>query len=129
MAHPHQTETAPGHESTDVTLRPIVVVGGVGIAVMLAFIAAMWVLIDFSAERQAVESPPVNPLAAQFARKEPPMPRLQAHPLDDLRSLRAREDATLDGYGWVNRQTGAVRIPIDRAKELLVQRGLPGRDE
>lgn len=129
MADPHHTDTAPGHESTDVNLRPIVIVAGVGIAVMLAFIAAMWVLIDSSAERQAAQSPPVNPLAAQFARKEPPAPRLQAHPLDDLRSLRAHEDTTLNGYGWVDRPTGAVRIPIDRAKGLLVQRGLPGRDQ
>ena len=61
----------------------------------------------------------------------PPEPRLQLapghqiHPLDDLKRLRADEDALLHSYGWVDRNAGIVHIPIERAKELLVRRGLP----
>jgi hypothetical protein len=33
----------------------------------------------------------------------------------------------LNEYGWVDRNAGTVHIPIDQAKELLLQRGLPSR--
>ena len=56
-----------------------------------------------------------------------PQPNEQVSPRDDLRELRAREDAELNSYGWIDRKAGAVRIPIDRAMELILQRGLPVR--
>jgi hypothetical protein len=54
-----------------------------------------------------------------------PSPRLQLTPRHDLATMRQREESLLHGYGWVDRNKGTVRIPIDRAMELLVQRGLP----
>ncbi len=55
-----------------------------------------------------------------------PTPRLQ---LDDgnqdVADLHAREDLLLDNYTWVDRSQGKVRIPIERAMELIAQRGLP----
>ncbi len=64
----------------------------------------------------------MNPLAESYGRQIPPEPRLQADPLGDLRALRAEEDALLHGYGWADRQAGTVRIPIERAIELLAER-------
>jgi hypothetical protein len=32
----------------------------------------------------------------------------------------------LNGYGWVNKEQGIVRIPIERAMELIVEKGFPG---
>src|SRR4029079_18740823 len=90
---------------------------------MLAFIAAMYAMVDFAAKREDRESPPANPLASTFARKEPPEPRLQTHPLNDLQSLRNYERETLGSYAWIDRNAGIVRIPIDRAKERLLTRG------
>ncbi len=40
---------------------------------------------------------------------------------------RDREAAELESYGWIDRKSGIVRIPIDRAMDLLAQRGLPTR--
>jgi hypothetical protein len=57
----------------------------------------------------------------------PPEPRLQTHPVEDLAALRAREDAALHGYAWVDRDAGVTRIPVERAIEILVERGLPAR--
>ena len=55
-----------------------------------------------------------------------PTPRVQ---LDDgnqdVADLHQREDLLLDNYTWVDRSQGKVRIPIDRAMELIAQRGLP----
>jgi hypothetical protein len=52
-------------------------------------------------------------------------PRLEVDPSEALRSRREREKELLTSYGWVDRERGVVRIPIERAKELLVERGLP----
>jgi hypothetical protein len=58
--------------------------------------------------------------------QEFPTPRLQ---LDDgyqeIADLHAKEDLLLNNYSWADRSQGKVRIPIDRAIELLAQRGLP----
>ncbi len=54
-------------------------------------------------------------------------PRLQVSPPRDLAAFRAREDQELQAYGWVNRSSGIVRIPVERAIELVLQEGLPVR--
>ena len=55
-----------------------------------------------------------------------PTPRLQTdNGAQDLVDLHQREDLLLDHYSWVNESQGQVRIPIQRAMELVAQRGLP----
>ncbi|HZU10260.1 MAG TPA: hypothetical protein VFA02_10195 [Pseudacidobacterium sp.] len=55
-----------------------------------------------------------------------PTPRLQGDDGDrDTADLHAREDLLLENYSWVDRSKGTVRIPIERAMELIAQRGLP----
>ncbi len=44
-----------------------------------------------------------------------------------LYQFRQQENQTLTTYGWIDRNAGVVRIPIERAKELLLERGLPAR--
>jgi hypothetical protein len=55
-----------------------------------------------------------------------PTPRLQ---LDDgnrdVADLHAREDILLDNYTWIDQSKGTVRIPIERAMEIIAQKGLP----
>ena len=122
--NPSSSHDSVGHETRDVTIRPIVLALLGGTAVALIFIGLMWVLLDFSSERQALQSPAANPLAATFARKEPPEPRLQTHPLTDLAGLRQHENELLHGYGWADKNAGVVRIPIDKAKELIAKSGV-----
>jgi len=57
----------------------------------------------------------------------PPEPRLQVSPPIDLIRLRDVEDVTLNNYAWMDQDTGRVRIPIQRAMDLLAERGLPSR--
>jgi hypothetical protein len=55
-----------------------------------------------------------------------PTPRLQDDDGNlDTADLHAREDLLLDNYSWIDRSKGTVRIPIERAMELIAQRGLP----
>jgi hypothetical protein len=55
-----------------------------------------------------------------------PTPRLQTDDGNqDVADLHSREDLLLDNYSWADPSQGKVRIPIERAMELLAQRGLP----
>ena len=57
--------------------------------------------------------------------EEFPQPRLEVKPGASLAELRAGEEADLNSYGWIDREKGKVRIPIDRAMRLILDRGLP----
>src|SRR5579862_3027599 len=55
-----------------------------------------------------------------------PTPRLLVDDGDqDVADLHAREALLLENYSWVDQSKGKVRIPIERAMELIAQRGLP----
>ncbi len=117
--------TGLGHESRDVRIRPIVIAFVVLFVIAVVTHGLMYgVLYGFTA-REERRSEPASPLAATYGRQAPPAPRLQVAPAADLGRLRAREDALLHGYSWADRDAGVVRIPIERAIELLASRGLP----
>jgi hypothetical protein len=125
---PHGT-TGGGHEERDVSFRPIII-GLIGLLALLVLGAIlMRLLMGYLAVQQARTSPRANPLAQRFARQLPPEPRLQTDPLQDLLNLHKDEDALLNNYAWVDRKVGTVRIPIERAMELLAERGLPARPQ
>jgi hypothetical protein len=55
-----------------------------------------------------------------------PTPKLQTDDgSQDVADLHAREDLLLENYSWVDQSQGKVRIPIERAMELIAERGLP----
>jgi hypothetical protein len=69
-----------------------------------------------------------NPMAL-FDSQIPPAPRIEEHPAIEIQQLHTQEDQTLSTYGWIDKSKGIVRIPLDRAIELQLQRGLPTRKE
>jgi hypothetical protein len=77
-------------------------------------------------ERPAVEGP-LSPAVNAIGVTEGPQPHLLVNEPANLKEFRAREQEALTTYGWVDQNAGVVRIPIDRAKELLLQRGLSTR--
>jgi hypothetical protein len=87
------------------------------VAAVITFIA---VALLFERLVRQASSQPRSPFSSITV--VPPEPRLQVAPAEDLRALRAREEEVLRTYGWVNREKGVVRIPIERAMELLVER-------
>src|ERR1700722_15273773 len=55
-----------------------------------------------------------------------PTPRVQTDDGNqDVADLHAREDLLLDNYTWVDQSQGKVRIPIERAMQIIAQKGLP----
>lgn len=130
MSHPGsnpQHEAHDGYEKRDVTFRPIVVASVVLVAVLVfTFVLVRATLTAFSTQI-AETGPRANPLASAFGRQVPPEPRLQTHPVQDLAVMRADEEAFLNRYGWIDQAQGVVHLPIERAMDLVVQRGLPAR--
>lgn len=117
MTSPHPG----GHETRDVAPN-LVLRAGAGVAALIVFtLLAMWWLLGGFERRLAAERPAPNPLVAAAGPQTPPAPRLQTDPLAELRALRARERARLEGWAWVDREHGRARIPIERAMELLAE--------
>lgn len=128
-----------GHETTDAKIRPLIMFS-IGLVILsVATFFAMRAMFDSLSKRERDEAPPRHPLAAGM--EIPPEPRLEPMPGYDLPPLgadgqrpfatrglaahRKQEQETLDSYGWIDRQAGIVRVPIDRAIELTLTEGLP----
>lgn len=97
--------------------------------------------------RYETEQPPVSPLIKnqpldtrhlppqyngdydRYLKENFPAPHLEVDEQTELNDVRLREEKTLSTYGWVDKNAGTVHIPIDRAMDLLVQRGLPVRNQ
>lgn len=112
-----------GHEVDAVASRLLwrSAVGFVG--VLLLAMVVIYTMQPLMVARQEAESPPPNPLSAEYGRIDPPAPRLQIDPALDIHDQRKAEEQVLTTYGWVDRQAGVVRIPIERAMSLLAERG------
>ena len=79
-------------------------------------------------ERSASALAQKYPLAVG-QQKAPPAPNLQTQPFKDVYDLRHTENEKLTSYGWVDKEGGIARIPVDRAMEVMLQRGLPTRTD
>lgn len=125
------------HESSDVPVRPLFVFLVLFVVLAIVSHVALWFLykafvkgeqrrhrsepLPTMVQRPADASVPQNqPLLQPFPRAEVPPQRNT--PVSDLVDMRAAEDKVLHHYGWVDKQRGIVRIPIEQAKELLAQR-------
>jgi len=54
----------------------------------------------------------------------PPAPRLQIHAVASWEAFREAESQRLTTYGWLDRTQGAVHVPIERAIDIVVERGI-----
>jgi hypothetical protein len=62
------------------------------------------------------------PASPHAQRREPaPAPHLWVNPAQEFKAMRAEDDLVLNSYGWVDKQKGIARIPIEQAMELLAQ--------
>jgi len=123
----HSENPKHRHETTDAVPRYIIYfVLGVAIAVIAGFLTS-WGTLVFLQHHQTYPAPQSS---ISRGRVLPPagMPQLQAHPDTDLQVYLHQQREILDSYGWVNRKNGVVRIPIQRAMDVLLQQGLPVRN-
>jgi hypothetical protein len=127
-AHPHGSLENPevAHESSDISIRAVVWFTVMLVGTCLAISIAMWGLFKVFDTIAVKNDPAVSPLMAP-AGQPFPEPLLQTTPWQDLKKFRANEDRYLHSYGWIDERAGVAHIPIDKAKALLLQRGLPAR--
>ena len=117
-------DRGPGYERRDANVRSLLQYGFWMAVVIALTLVSMRFMFGYFARTL-----PLGPQVAPFAteRQLPPSPRLQVLPHEELRDYCAEQNAAVNGYGWVNKAAGVVRIPIDRAMDLVLQRGLPSR--
>jgi hypothetical protein len=108
------------HETTDVSLTGITRLAILSLVAIFAVLGLVYVFWGAFA-RYSADSRPMEPMAGRKAGED----RLPVGPLvitDEpgaLRQLRTKERDVLHHYGWVDKNAGVVRIPIERAIELL----------
>src|SRR5882724_9082233 len=121
------SKSSVGHESRDADIQPILLTG-FGLALCVVVVG----LIVYGTFRYLATHPGTsvqpNPMAI-FDSQSPPAPRIEEHPAIEIQQLHAQEVQTLSTYGWIDKKKGLVRIPLDRAMELQMERGFPTRKE
>ena len=123
----HPVPSGAGYESRDIDFPKLIAIGIVLlIGTALSMVVAALVF-TYLAGKEAGTQPPPSSLTAVTTPTQPPEPRLQVTPVADLKEYRAKQEEMLTTYGWVDRKAGFVRIPIDRAIDIVAQRGLPVR--
>ena len=131
------------HEKTDVSVRALMIFIACFIAFGFLTHITIWMLfkgfVHVEQRRQQgpatemarpadMSIPKNQPLLQPFERKggdDRTLPPYRNTPVTDLADMRDAEKRALTTYGWVDQQKGIVRIPIDEAMKLTLQRGLP----
>jgi hypothetical protein len=111
--------TQPGHERSDFNPAAVVLVGAVLAATIAAVVAVSFFFTRFAALREL--APQAGP---PFAAREraASAPRLQVEGFNELREMRAAEERVLNSHAWIDREKGIVRVPIERAMEILAEK-------
>jgi hypothetical protein len=121
-------DTEPIHPNTHyepADLHPkAVFLTGLGILAMVwIIVVVLYPLFNHLSHARAGGLNPAKVL--DYVPPAPPAPRNESEPRTDLSDYLARQKAALSSYGWVDRSKGIVSIPIDRAMEIIAQRGIP----
>jgi hypothetical protein len=111
----------PGYETRDVNVRGIF-----KFLVVLSVILLCTALLCLGLFKHFFKVQDSRAPASPFSeiRQLPTGPQLQVNPRQDLLRFRAEQKQSLESYSWENRDNGTVRVPIERAMELLLQKGL-----
>lgn len=114
-----------GHELRDAKAGPLVLSAlGIFGVIIVAFVGmALLMAVAGSNPSQTGNTLPTD-TAAQL--QVPPSPRLEQNPQLDGTRIVDEASKRLESYGWADQQAGTAHIPIERAQELLLQRGLNG---
>jgi hypothetical protein len=115
---------ATGHEANRLRVSGLAWFAAalVGVTVLVLLVLT-FVMRGFSHEEKKLESLAAPRFAGDTG--EYPAPRIQANPGTELTRMKAEDLGRLNNYGWVDRKAGVAHIPIDRAIEILAQKGLP----
>jgi hypothetical protein len=112
--YPDGANPAIAFEPNDWPLKPV---AAIAIVVLVLIVISAFVLI--------AAYPTSLPDVDRKLNIAPPGPRLQTDAQGNLRRFRAEEEKRLNGYSWIDKSKGVVRIPIEQAMKKLVTTGIP----
>lgn len=115
------------HETTDANAKRVMIAGVGFLGIMVVGLLMSWAVYSVMKDRTANPGAPATTFEDPNVANPPPSPWLQASPRDTLVMVRRAEDSVLTSYGWVNKERGIARVPIDRAIEIVAAKGLPYR--
>lgn len=116
----HDETRDPGYETRDIPAAvPYEVVVFMTVFIPLG-LAIVWIVMVTVWRESTAPEPPFDeePYESQG-------PHLQADPISEYQAYRNEMERRLGSVGWVNREAGIVHLPIERAQQLLIERGLP----
>ena len=134
------------HEKSDVNVRALLWAVVIFIAFAIGTHFAIFMMFRFYTRLFRDKNPaPLTAIAMPADASVPQTPRLQPFPnrdangtvippnrntpVTDMEDMRAAEEQALRNPGWIDRQKGLVRLPIEVAKRLVLERGLPVSSE
>jgi hypothetical protein len=117
----HHSPNGAGHEQQEVSVRLIVKsLAGLAVLTFFVFLLVVGIFRYFYDTDKTADSRRQGVI--------PPEPRIEVAPYEQIQQLRAHEDHVLNSYAWVDQQAGIVRVPIDRAIDMLAAKGLPSHN-
>jgi hypothetical protein len=134
--HDHQSHQHPKPETSTIQAKPVYIFLGVlAVGTAFVFVLVYGLLWALDRQREADQTPPSTRVTLpEGMQKFPPEPRLQGAPapggpsllpLDEWADYKKKMDAAATSYAWVDEGAGVARIPLQRAKEIVAQEGLP----
>lgn len=135
----HEHGHGDGYEHRDLTARSVLgFLVGVTVFLLASYLVVVGVY-SFLNRYERTHQPVQNPLAQTSSAdtrvptvkdiKQFPQPQLEEVERQNLDQARIKEEGVLNSYGWVDEKAGSVHIPIERAMQLVEQRGLPVRPQ
>jgi hypothetical protein len=139
--HPANSTGNGGYERRDIGVAGILYfLAGLALAMLLVYLVVDG-FYSYLEKRNEAQQTPVSPLVTNapadtrhlsadykdYLKQNFPSPQLEIDERTQLDKIRVDEEQTLSTYDWVDQKAGSVRIPIDRAMDLIAQRGLPVR--
>src|ERR1700694_1026452 len=141
--HPANQTGNGGYERRDIGVAPVLYfMLGLAVAGLLIYFVVDGIY-SYLEKRSEAQQAPVSPLVTNapkdtrqlsadykdYLKQSFPAPQLEIDERGQLDKIRIDEEETLSSYDWVDQKAGTVRIPIDRAMDLIAQRGLPVRSQ
>jgi hypothetical protein len=134
--HPVNPAQHGDYERSDIGVKGVLYfLSGLAIAVALVYfiVDGLYSYLDKRSEAGQTSISPLvtntpkdtRHISKDYTENAFPTPRLEEDERGQLNDIRLKEEQTLSSYDYIDRNAGTVRIPIERAMDLIAQRGLP----